>query len=399
MLIIVISSSLSITKADDNTDVKLPPTEDQCARLTDGGKMIYDQYISTLSIFWHPNIALESIEDIWNDMTKRNFCWTDDIFSQMQTVDSISTGIRNAIYNCDIERFNELKQEYVDAQMELFYLRNMAEPRYSFTPRSPDQIRSRFNERFKGKLKSEDLERYLRDFGNIYGISENPKDSKKLSKYTECKILAFEDLKKKWNKFMDTMAVFKGEGSLAEDIKQKTEEELAIFDEKISGWGAKDKSYDNNDNTQSGLWGAIKDRLSIKVNDKKIQPLDIFDAKDKKQFLKQMGEDLGESVGGKETLEDANIFSSLDLYEKSKQDYEAKINMVQSLATSDVQYAQGSEIITASFFSQAYNTNNILGEMTKNMNEWQKCAHYPIKRQCSNKKIDIPDDSDDQSCQ
>lgn len=143
-------------------------------------------------------ISYDSFTEYWRDMFYRynkNICYYMDIDNVLQQIEKAQEQIRNAFYNCNSQRAEQLKTRYYELEAELFFLRNFVDISKSEIKTIPDkkvyeELRSNFVIG-KSYFTEEKAKQLFEQFKQKYG-------KRVATTYKECSDPGLEALTKKF---------------------------------------------------------------------------------------------------------------------------------------------------------------------------------------------------------
>lgn len=157
---------------------------------------------------------LDSAVEPFNDFLYRNQCQGNDVVSLINQRDKVRGFLRDAFLTCNTEKLPQLKTAFNKLSAEIYYVRHVVDgrvvvntPADILTTRMLESPETLFTP--SATLEAAMKERYVdsnridaSEFTNFFAQLENKyKDRKK--NYIKCESSSWQEVEKRWNKFID----------------------------------------------------------------------------------------------------------------------------------------------------------------------------------------------------
>lgn len=339
---VIINSSLAqqflpspITKDDDF----LACVQDAELRFTD--------FISS-------SIAYDGFVDYWVDIFGKNRCEQMDIENVLQKLKQVRTSIRQSFYSCDDDRAKTLGQTYNKLLAELYYVRHVTytdqkNPKSRLSIVNPD-LYGAMQAKFVENKTYFSLDEFNKLYANLTQKYQKSLDPSREGSYLNCNDPVFDELKDKWQEFLDTAGGF---GSGYEGAKKSIEREVKRLESNPA------QNYGNT------FWRFVD------ANVNGLDPLDGLE-----QIYDQTKRDL--------PFTDAGV-SHKDLFEKATQatqQFTASKSKAEMLAKYEFLYLNTTDSLRDSLEKKLKTTNKIIKDTFRPLTDLGECVGTVYSRQC-----------------
>lgn len=304
--------------------------------------------------FVSSSIAYDGFVDYWVDIFGKNRCEQMDIENVLRRIKQVRTSIRQSFYACDDDRARTLGNTYNKLLAELYYVRHVTftdqdNPSGRFAVVNPEiyaEMQTRFVEQ-KGYFSLEEFNKLYQNLTQKYAKSLDPTRE---GSYLNCNDPVFDDLKDKWQEFLDTAGGFNTGIAAAE---RSIEREIKRLERNPA------QSYGNL------FWGFV----DVKVNG--LDPLDgleqIYDETKRDLPFTDVG------VSHKQLFEGA---------QQATQEFTASKSKAEMMAKYEFLYLNTTDSLRDSLEKKLKETNKIIKDTFRPLTDLGECVGTVYSRQC-----------------